>query len=74
MKIYQWTNRLPHCLPALFHFSLTDTKSNQNLVIQRMRWLDSITDMDMNSSKLWETVKDMGAWRAAVHIAAKHWK
>ena len=74
MKIYQWTNRLPHCLPDLFHFSLTDTISNQNLFIQRMRWLDSITDMDMNSSKLWETVKDMGAWRAAVHIVAKNWK
>ena len=26
---------------------------------QRMRWLDSITDpVDMNLSKLWETVKD----------------
>ena len=32
-----------------------------------MRWLDSITDMlDMNSSKLWETVKDRQAWHAAV--------
>ena len=29
---------------------------------QRMRWLDSIIDsMDMNLSKLWETVKDRGA-------------
>ena len=26
---------------------------------QRMRWLESVTDsMDMNLSKLWETVKD----------------
>ena len=39
---------------------------------QRIRWLDSIIDsMDMNLSKLRETVKDRGAWRAAVHGIAK---
>ena len=35
---------------------------------QRIRWLDSITNsMDMNLSKLQETVEDRGAGRAAVH-------
>ena len=39
---------------------------------QRMRWLGGITDsVDMNLSKLWETVKEGGAWRAAVHGVAK---
>ena len=39
---------------------------------QGMRWLESITDsMDMNLSKLWETVK--GAWCAVVQGIVKSW-
>ena len=39
---------------------------------QRMRWSGSIGDsVDMNLSKLQETVEDRGAWRAAVHGVAK---
>ena len=38
----------------------------------RMRRLDSITDsVDVNMSKLWETVEDRVAWCAAVHGVTK---
>ena len=40
--------------------------------IQRMRWLDDITDlMNMSLSKIWKLVMDREAWHAAIHGMAK---
>ena len=53
---------------------LGNTEGKRRRGWQRMRELDSITNsMEMNLSKLQETVEDRGDWHAAVHRVTKSW-
>ena len=38
---------------------------------QRMRWLDGITELNMNVTELWELVMNREAWRAVIHGVTK---
>ena len=41
---------------------------------QKIKWLDSITDvMNMNLGKLRDMVKDKASWHAVVIVVAKSW-
>ena len=65
LKLYSC---LSSCITGVseHHFD-GNIEGNRRRGRQRMKWLDSITDlMDMNLSKLRDIVKDRQAWHAAV--------
>ena len=47
-------------------------ESRRRRGLQRMRWLDGVTDlMDISLSRLWEMVEVREAWSATIHGVAK---
>ena len=71
LQYFSHLTQTPDSLEETLMLGKTEGKRRER---ERMRWLDSITDLiDMNLGKLWDIVRDRETCCAVVHGVTKSW-